>query len=199
MDRGVQAVPVSSLDPSAGSASRLPVPTPTRDMTDAGTADSPLRSVREQLLDSLQAPAVQGDKQIVIRLQPPEMGTVIVRFREQGGHLDGTVEVGPSHTRREIEQALPEVIRHLQEAGIPLRRLEVTTHDSPEPGFGRGSSQPETWSGPQDGGQRAPDQGQNTEHRGQRTQDRRPPSSELRGADPDPQSYTAQGRIDVLL
>jgi flagellar hook-length control protein FliK len=95
----------------------------------------------------------QGDGQVLIRLQPPELGTVVVRFREQGERLDGTLQVERADTRREIEQALPEVVRSLQEAGIGIRRLDVTDGDPPGQDLGRGQPQQDRSSGHRDSGQ----------------------------------------------
>ncbi len=122
-------------------------------MSDFASAKSPVSSVAEQILDSVQASLPQVDTQIVVRLQPPELGTIVVRFREQGSHLEGVLEAGQSETRREIERALPDVIRGLQDAGIPVRRFDVTTTDVPGQGLDRGLSEQDAWSGQHGSGQ----------------------------------------------
>jgi flagellar hook-length control protein FliK len=120
---------------------------------DAGMSESVSRSVGEQILDSLRACMAQGDGQVLIRLQPPELGMVLVRFREQGQHLDGALKVERTDTRREIEQILPEVVRNLQDAGIGIRRLDLTGSDSPGQDPGKGQPQQDGWSGHGDAGQ----------------------------------------------
>jgi flagellar hook-length control protein FliK len=120
-------------------------------------SESASASVGEQILDSLKASMAQGDGQILIRLQPPELGMVLVRFREQGQELDGTLRVDRSDTRHEIAQALPDVLRSLQEAGIGIRRLEVTHGDSPGQDLGQGQL-------PQEGSSGRPDAGQDQGH-----------------------------------
>ena len=120
---------------------------------DGGAGESVFQSVGDQILDSLKASMAQGDRQVLIRLQPPELGTILVRFREQGQGLDGTLQVDRTDTRREIEQALPEVVRSLQDAGIGIRRLDVTDSDSPGQDLGRGQSQQDGSSGHRDAGQ----------------------------------------------
>jgi len=121
--------------------------------SDFASVGSPVRNVGEQILESVQASLTQGDTQIVVRLRPPELGTVVVRFRAQDSHLEGILEVGRSETRHEIERALPDVIRGLQDAGIPIRRFDVTVGDAPERGFDRGLSEQDAWSGQQGSGQ----------------------------------------------
>jgi flagellar hook-length control protein FliK len=107
-----------SIGQSVAVTPRSSFETQTPGGVDLGTNPNPVGTVGEQILDSVQASMAQGDRQIAVRLQPPELGTVTVRLREQGDHLEGTVEVGQSDTRREIERALPEVIRGLRMRGF---------------------------------------------------------------------------------
>ena len=109
--------------------------------------DHPIRDLGEQILDSLQASVAQGQRQVTIRLQPPELGMVLVRLREQGEQLDGTLEVTETQTRRQIEQALPEVIRSLHDAGVVIRRLDVISAEPSAQDPGRGLSQYDPGSG----------------------------------------------------
>ena len=120
---------------------------------DVGASEGVSQSVGEQILDSLKASMVQGDGRVLIRLQPPELGMVLVRLREQGEHLEGTLQVDRAETRRQIEQALPEVVRSLQDAGIGIRRLDVTDGDSTGPDLGEGQPQQHGSSGYRDAGQ----------------------------------------------
>jgi flagellar hook-length control protein FliK len=145
--------PASAISQPAAVASHPLFETPTRGIADVGTASSPVRAVSEQILDSVRASGAQGDRQITVRLQPPELGTITVRLREQSGHLEGVVEVGKSDTRREIERALPEVVRGLQDIGIPIRKFDVTAGDSPGQDLGRGLPQQDAWSGQNGSGQ----------------------------------------------
>jgi flagellar hook-length control protein FliK len=137
----------------ASAGSHTSVGTAIHEIVDGGARASVSQSVGEQILDSLKASMTQGDRQVLIRLQPPELGMVLVRFREQGELLDGMLQVDRTDTRREIEQALPEVVRSLQDAGIGIRRLDVTDGDSPGQDLGRGQSQQDGSSGYRDAGQ----------------------------------------------
>jgi len=125
----------------------------THALSDFASAGSPVRNVGEQILESVQASMTQGDTQIVVRLQPPGLGTVVVRFREQDSHLEGILEVRQSETRHEIERALPDVIRGLQDAGIPIRKFDVTAGETPEQSLDRGLSEQDGWSGQHGSGQ----------------------------------------------
>jgi flagellar hook-length control protein FliK len=82
-------------------------------------------SIGEQIRESVRTSLSQGDQQITIRLNPPELGKVFIKFQEQDGEITGILEVSKQQTRYEVEQALPEVIRNLADSGIGIRRLEV--------------------------------------------------------------------------
>lgn len=112
-------------------------------------------SISQQISDSVQVSLARGDKELVIRLNPPELGSVSVRLEERGDTIAGILEVGKSETRREIEHALPQLIQSLQEAGIQIRRVDLTVADQPDKGFDREQLQQEA-SGQEGGG----DQGQ---------------------------------------
>ncbi len=191
--------PAPYVRQSVGTVVYPPVETQTRGAAEvkSGGTDSPVRDLGAQILDSLQASVVQGQKQVTVRLQPPELGTVLVRFREQGGELDGTLEVTETETRRRIEQALPEVVRNLQDAGIAIRRLDVTSGEPSGQELGRGWSQ--LGPGPGQYGS-----GHNRDHFFASQTMRRPPTGSYptdspEAPAPDRQMVAARGRIDVLL
>ncbi len=104
---------------------------------DAAGTRSPVQDIGDQILNSVHASMARADKQVQIRLAPPELGTVTVRLSEQGDQIRGFLEVGRDETRREIEQALPQVLKGLQEAGVQIRRLEVVVSDQGDRSPGR--------------------------------------------------------------
>ena len=91
-------------------------------------------SITEQILESIQSSSSQqaGTQQITIRLHPPELGKVFIRFEEQENQLIGLVEVSKAQTRYEVEQALPQIIQNLSDCGIQIKRLEVMLTDQNE-------------------------------------------------------------------
>jgi flagellar hook-length control protein FliK len=82
-------------------------------------------NIRKQILESIQSSLSGGDRQISIRLNPPELGKVFMRFQEHDAQITGLLEVSQSQTRYQIEQALPQIIRDLQDSGVQIKRLEV--------------------------------------------------------------------------
>ena len=88
--------------------------------------------VSTQLQEHIHSSLRQGDQQITIRLNPPELGRVFVRFQEQENQIIGLLEVSKAQTRYEIEQAIPQIIRNLQDSGVQIKRLDVVLTNQPE-------------------------------------------------------------------
>jgi len=93
-------------------------------MPPRNTVDEISRQISESIQNSLYQQA--GKQQITVRLNPPELGRVCIKFHQQQDQLTGILEVDRTQTKHEIEQALPQIIRNLGDAGIQLKQLEVT-------------------------------------------------------------------------
>ncbi|MHC4154289.1 MAG: flagellar hook-length control protein FliK [Planctomycetota bacterium] len=109
------AKPSSALSASAAKPTGTPAP----------SADSPAQQVLEYIRSSLRP----GDQQITIRLNPPELGKVLINLQERQEQITGFLEVSKLQTRYELEQALPQIIRTLHDAGVQVKRLEVVLDD----------------------------------------------------------------------
>jgi len=82
--------------------------------------------VARQIQESFTTAVRQGDQQITIRLNPPELGSVQISIKEQAHQITGLLKVSERQTRAEIQQILPHVIRNLQDMGVDVKRLDVT-------------------------------------------------------------------------
>jgi flagellar hook-length control protein FliK len=104
------------------------------------TAETPKQSlpsdvsvdVGKQILESIHnSISRQGsDQQITIRLNPPELGKVFIKFQEQDNQITGLMEVSKNQTRFEIEQALPQIVRNLADSGIHIKRFDVVLNNN---------------------------------------------------------------------
>jgi len=94
--------------------------------------------IGKQILESVQKSISQQstDHQITVRLNPPELGKVLIRFQQQDAELTGLMEVNKTQTRLEIEQSLPQIIRNLADCGIHIKRLEVMLSNEQQQGQG---------------------------------------------------------------
>jgi flagellar hook-length control protein FliK len=95
------------------------------------TASDAASAVRDQIYESIQTSLRQGQRQITIHLNPPELGRVSIKFSEDGKELMGVLDTTNPQTRAEIRQAIPEIIRSLEESGISVKRIDVTLSDLP--------------------------------------------------------------------
>jgi len=91
--------------------------------------------IGKQILESIHKPLSQEgqNQQITVRLNPPELGKVFIKFQEQDDQIIGLLEVSKTQTRIEIQQALPQIIQNLKESGIQIRRLEVVLSEEEQP------------------------------------------------------------------
>jgi len=99
--------------------------------------------IGKQILESIHSSISQqgAERQITIRLNPPELGKVFIRFRQQDAELTGLMEVSKAQTRIEIEQTLPQIIRNLADSGIQIKRLEVMLSNEEQSGQGTPGNQ----------------------------------------------------------
>jgi len=94
-----------------------------------GTDGNPdiITDISEQIQSAvLQTSSLRDEKQITIQLNPPELGKVNIKFEQQADKITGLLEVDKPQTRIELQQALPQIVRNLNDAGIMVKRLEVT-------------------------------------------------------------------------
>jgi len=96
-----------------------------------------------QILESIHRSISQHgmDRQVTVRLNPPELGKVSITFRQQDAELTGLMEVNKAQTRFEIEQTLPQIIRNLADSGIQIKRLEVMLSNEEQSGQGAPGNQ----------------------------------------------------------
>ncbi len=91
--------------------------------------------IGKQILESIHSSLSQKgqNQQITIRLNPPELGKVFIKFQEQDSQIIGLLEVSKAQTRIEIQQALPQIIQNLQDSGIQIKRLDVVLSEGEQP------------------------------------------------------------------
>ncbi|MGB2866469.1 MAG: flagellar hook-length control protein FliK, partial [Sedimentisphaerales bacterium] len=110
----------------------------TANMPGQNSSSNVSADIGKQILESIHSSVSQQgtEKQITIRLNPPELGKVSITFRQQDAELTGLMEVSKAQTRFEIEQTLPQIIRNLADSGIQIKRLEVMLSNEEQSGQG---------------------------------------------------------------
>jgi flagellar hook-length control protein FliK len=109
---------------------------------------------------SIEGSLRQADTHLTIHLNPPELGRVFIRFQQEQDQITILLEVSKPQTRREIDLALPQIMRSLQDAGVQVRRLEVSAPsgsdelqqqpDTGAPGQNNGEMSPHDFAGQDD-------------------------------------------------
>ncbi|GEM_PF-2109983 len=114
----------------------------TADTHKAGNADA-TASIASQIQYNVQSSLNAGSNEIVIQLNPPELGKVEVKFTEDSAGLTGVLSVDKPMTKYEIQQSLPEIIQNLKDGGVDIKKIEVvlanqqeqqSMHDNPSAG-----------------------------------------------------------------
>jgi flagellar hook-length control protein FliK len=92
--------------------------------------------VSKQILESIHSSISQEgrNQQITVQLNPPELGKVLIKFQEQDQDITGLLEVSKTQTRIEIEQAIPQIVRDLQNSGIQIKRLDIVLSQEEQQG-----------------------------------------------------------------
>ncbi len=88
--------------------------------------------ISKHISETINSSTIQqgGEKEITIRLNPPELGSVMIKFSEKNNELTGTLQVSRAETKTEIEHALPDIFRSLSESGIQLKRIDVVSTEN---------------------------------------------------------------------
>ncbi len=117
--------------------SGLQVPASMRAAAPTLPGTSPGNTLAGQITESMQT-AVRGSaRELVVQLHPAELGRIAIRFRQDGDQLIGMIQVSQRQVRADIEQAIPQILQNLEQAGTQIRRIDVeiqSDSDTPESG-----------------------------------------------------------------
>ncbi len=111
-------------------------------------ADISGASPTEQVAAGLKISARESGREVVIRLNPPELGSVRVSLKQHGNEVHGKILVDNPETMMHFRRETQNLTHGLAESGINLQRMEVALsgQNSQQPGQG-------TWQNPDGSGQ----------------------------------------------
>ena len=110
-------------------------------------------AVADQVAESIRASGAPTGRQIVVQLQPPDLGRVRIIFRSEGDAVRGVVRVDNPETLSRLEREAAPLVQRLQASGIEVRRLDVMLNDSHDgdttqnPAFREGQDRQNGWVG----------------------------------------------------
>jgi len=87
-------------------------------------------SMVDQIARVLRAGAASRNQQVVIRLDPPELGMVRVTLHADGKEVNSSVEVEHPRTLIELQREAPALLRNLAEAGIHIRSMNMSLSEN---------------------------------------------------------------------
>jgi flagellar hook-length control protein FliK len=102
-----------------------------KNISNESKIDTP-KEISTQVHDSIKSTLSADNKEIVIQLNPPELGKLEIKFTEDSSGLTGVLSVDNSKTRHEIQQSLPEIINNLQDSGVNIKKIEVVLSNNQE-------------------------------------------------------------------
>lgn len=130
--------------PASTSASNAPVPAgPTRDTAPTTPTQLPNpmeRAVAQQVGRTLVQHLPNGERMMVLRLTPPELGTVRIEVIEHQGVLRARLSAEDDGVRLALERTLPQMRQELRASDAPIRELTLTDQSQ----FQRPDSQGQT-------------------------------------------------------
>jgi flagellar hook-length control protein FliK len=101
----------------------------------------------DQILQHLSSISVSGpQQQIKLTLTPEHLGTVRITFNQTDDEVVGLLEVQKNQTRRQVEQAIPQLISAMQSSGVQVRRIEVVQWDTTQDGADEGGAKESNYS-----------------------------------------------------
>jgi flagellar hook-length control protein FliK len=83
------------------------------------------RVVAQQVSRALVQQSASGDRMLVVRLTPPELGTVRVEIVEHQGTLSARLHSDDDGVRTALERALPGMRQELRASDAPIRELSM--------------------------------------------------------------------------
>ena len=83
----------------------------------------------KQIADAFRSSAARNGQEIVIRLNPPELGRVRVILRVEGNEVRGILDVENSRTLSQLQREVPNIMSRLADAGIEMKRMDLSLNE----------------------------------------------------------------------
>ncbi len=90
------------------------------------SGDSLPASATNQIVEALRASAARQGNQVVIRLNPPELGKVSITLNANGNEVHGVLKVENPNTLSQLQREAPALLVRLAEAGIQLKQMDLS-------------------------------------------------------------------------
>jgi hypothetical protein len=78
-----------------------------------------------QILERLRTGSLPSSQELVVRLDPPQLGTVRLTLQADGRQISAVMEVDNPETAAQIRKEAPFLINHLSNSGLQVQRMDV--------------------------------------------------------------------------
>jgi flagellar hook-length control protein FliK len=86
-------------------------------------------NIIEQIAQKVRTHLREGKWDMNLRLDPPELGSIKLRFSVTGNRLEASIEVEKLNVMQAIERDIPRLKESISSAGIDVGRLDVLFHE----------------------------------------------------------------------
>lgn len=87
------------------------------------------RQVLDQIAQAVRAEPGPAGRQVVIHLNPPELGSVRMTFRSDGDGVRCSLQVESAHTFHQIQHEVPALAGRLADSGVHFKGIEITLRE----------------------------------------------------------------------
>jgi flagellar hook-length control protein FliK len=85
--------------------------------------------ISRQVADSIKSAIGSNEKEITIRLNPAELGKVVIKVSGENSQISTLIETSNYQTKSQLQDAFGQVTKNLADAGITLKQFEVRSID----------------------------------------------------------------------
>ncbi|MBN1556133.1 MAG: flagellar hook-length control protein FliK [Phycisphaerae bacterium] len=96
-------------------------------------------NLTDQITAHIQTRRDDLGEEMVVRLDPPELGKVRIQFRLEHGELAGVIRVEQPQTHADVQREATAILQRLNEAGVQIKTLDVQMGDTASQGRGEQS------------------------------------------------------------
>jgi len=130
LSQGVERQTRIAIEDIAGSSASQAAAQTTTVETEAAQAVETGRfepiSPAKQIADAFRSSADRNGQEIVIRLDPPNLGRVRVALRMDGNEVRGVLDVENPRTLNQLQREAPDLVGRLTDAGIEMKRMDIS-------------------------------------------------------------------------
>ncbi len=108
--------------------------TSTSAVTTAGASAATGAKVADQITTHIQANRTTLGEEMVIRLDPPELGRIRIQIRSMNGELTGVIRADNRQTLVELQRESSSLMQRLNDAGVQIKTLDMGMSDMSQQG-----------------------------------------------------------------